>query len=293
MPENFADPQRVTVINVDLPADEEINLTICSDLHIENSNFPLDMWSAFLKERNALPNPMFIGLGDIMDLVVPVDLRRFRPSVRDDCIAARDDWLDATVELAAERLALHGTKWSFLSPGNHEDEFCKRHGTDTIRTLARQLGRRYGGYSGYIVLRINTVFPSGKSKVIAPNFKICYHHGAWGGAFAKGYNGAVRWFERFEDWHIAAYGHCHQARVDGPMPRYYVTHGSKLKRRPVYLVNANSWVESLSDDPKRIFYSERHGYAPNYPSSPLVTVGVKNTRDGGKKSSELVYSVTT
>lgn len=282
-------PLRVTTVDIRAQADKPIHITLASDLHVENANFPVRKWKRFLQSRAQLPNSYIMGFGDLMDLVVPVDMKRHRPSVRDEKIAARDDWLDAAVDMAVDRLTNSGgpcPQWLFITPGNHEDEFLKRHGTNTTRTLAHAIGCKYGGYSGYV--RVRRIGPDGRQ--VGHHLVIGYHHGAWGGKYAKGYNGALTWFSRFEQCDLYVYGHCHNQRVD-PEVRYSPLRGKtgEMDRREVFFVNMGSWVSNFHDDPRNIHYSERGGYAPSRVGSPMITWS--STKENGRRKKTISVTI--
>jgi hypothetical protein len=277
---------RVATIDVNLEKiTDEIHITPFSDLHIDSRDFNEEGFDEFCKERAKLRNHRGILLGDVMDLVVPPDLRRWSASTQDASIIGMDDWLNAAVDLATKRLIDTGIKWDFISPGNHEIEFRKRHGVDTTQMLARDLRCPRGGYSGYIRYRLMVPF-KGKKK-LAGVFVICYHHGAWGGRVVKGFGGARDWFRGFDGWHVALYAHNHQATVHREQ-RQRVAKNNTVVEYPVYFVDCGSWVRSLTRDAKRVHYAERHGHMPTTQVSPLLKIktrnlGSKKDRSSGQK----------
>jgi len=268
---------RVRTVEVTVGKEKEFSISPISDLHIEARDFPNDEFQEFLTERNKLPGHRAILIGDVMDLVVPVDLRRWRASTQDASLAGRDDWLNGAVDLAVERLTASGTKYDLVSPGNHEDEFIKRHGVDTTSMLARELRCARGGYSGYI----RYVVKSEIGKTIKPvgNFNICYHHGAWGGRLVKGFGGARDYFRAFDSWHVALFGHNHQSVINRETKLRPGRNGN-LVEYPVYYVCTGTWIESYSKDAQRTHYAERHGYMPTPRQSPLIRVKVNNHGTG-------------
>lgn len=269
---------RVTQVTVDVPVGEWVHITPLSDLHIEGRAFNNQGFQQFMKERQKLPNHRVILLGDVMDLVVPRDLKRWRPSVQDEGIAGRDDWINASIDCAVERLTATGAKFDLVCPGNHEDEFQKRHGLDVTSILARELGCARGGYSGFIQYGLRT-----HEKVRAPRFTAAYHHGAWGGRVMKGFGGARDYFRAFDNWHICLYGHNHQLTVHRENRVRVHRNGRDVVHYPVYYVNTGGWPESYSDDAKLTHYAERAGYMPTTNYTPLIKVRAKNggQRGGG------------
>lgn len=135
-----------------------------------------------------------LAIGDVANLVLPPDQKRYRPSVQPRDLRGLDDWLDATVEYNADRLKSLGYHWDLFGIGNHEEEIRKRHGVDVVEHLAYRLGARRGGYSGVIDYRIHRPNTPGYF-----SFRALYHHGAWGGKWAKGYLGAWSWAAQHDD----------------------------------------------------------------------------------------------
>lgn len=274
---------RVTIVDVVLPHGEELNITPLSDLHADGEAFDNVGFSKMMKERSALPNSRAFFLGDTMDLVVPVDLRRWRASVQDKSLLGREDWLNAGVDLVSERLLEHDIKYDMIGPGNHEDEFKKRHGVDVVSMLARELRCNVGGYSGYISYKISCEQANG-SVVHAGKLNILYHHGAWGGKVLKGFGGARDFARGFDGWNIFCFGHNHHATVQREARHRMGGKGNgKLAEYPAYFVCCGSWSNTYTEDAGITTYAERAGYIPVARVTPLIKVkvgrtGRKNTR---------------
>ena len=278
---------RSATVSIDADDGEWVHITPLSDLHIESDAFDNDGFQAFMRERCKLPNHRVILLGDVMDLVVPRDLKRWRPSVQDPKISGRDDWVNAAIEVAVERLAIPGAEYDLVIPGNHEDEFVKRHGVDVTSILAHRLKCQRGGYSGYMHYRLCSKMmtksgPKGEKRPRTRIFTMAYHHGAWGGRVIKGFGGARDWFRGFDGWHMALYGHNHQVLIHREN-RVRPGRGGAVVHYPVYYVATGSWVESYSEDGKKTHYAERAGHMPTTQYTPLIKVRQRNLggRGGG------------
>jgi hypothetical protein len=207
-----------------------------------------------------------------MDLVVPTDLRRWRASAQDSELSGRDDWTNAAVDIVTERLTEGDTTYDGIGPGNHEDEFLKRHGVDVTSMLARELRCARLGYSGVIQYIIDMKPKNGgKAKNHTTMLRILYHHGAWGGRVMKGFGGA-RDFERaFYGHQIFCFGHNHQATVNRES-RFRVGKNGEMIEEPHYIVCCGSWVESYAEDARTTHYAERAGYMPTSRVTPLIRV---------------------
>ena len=265
---------------------EEVNITPISDAHVDSQDCDYAALTNLIQSRASLPNHRGILLGDNQDLVVPTDLKRWRPSVQHKDLVGKDDWVNASVRFAVERLKIPGITWDLVVPGNHEDEFLKRHGVDTTSMLAFALNTRRGGYSGILeyILRLK----SGPGKPHGHVFRIAYHHGAWGGRVIKGFGGARDWFRAFDDWHVALWGHNHQSHAHREWRLR--PGGNRLEKYSVYFVNCGSWVDTYSDEAGRTHYGERQGYAPSPTSAPLIRVKIAGG-DPGPGGYSLAYSV--
>lgn len=283
---------RVTRIDIAVKSGEWVYISPLSDLHIESSAFDVDAFEQMMSERAALPGHRAILLGDVLDLVVPGDLKRHTPSVQDASIAGRDDWLNRTLDLAVERLNAPGITYDYIGRGNHELEFLKRHGVDTTSMLARDLRCAAGGYSGVIEYNLRAVTAEGNPANHSQSFRILWHHGAWGGRAVKGLGGAKDFARAFEGWHIMAYGHNHQALVDREIV-YRPTRRGDLEERPRYYVCTGAWVGNYSDDPAITHYAERGGMRPTGRLAPLIKVGLLNHGGGtgDEKGWKLHYTV--
>lgn len=279
--------------NLTVRSQEPIHITCLSDLHIDEDLCDYDGLRELVESRRHLPNHSYVLIGDIYNLVFPPDLKRFRASVTPREVRGRDDWLDAAVEYVHDRLASLNIDIDLIGTGNHEDEVVKRHGVDVTSILASKLGAFRGGYSGVLDYRI--VAGCNKERIkktgggSTARFRIVYHHGAWGGAYAKGYNGAVRFASMHDGWQVFLYGHNHSNRVD-PEVRLRVNQSTgELVEYPVYYVNCGSWVKSYAENAKITHYAERKGYTRQARKAPLIKISAKNS--GGLVS--LSYSVET
>lgn len=285
----MSETPRVHVIDMKLKPGESFHITPFSDLHIDDSLCDIAALKKVANERRGLERHFAVAIGDVLNLVVPTDLKRYRPSVQPAGIAGRDDWVNATVSYVSGVLKELDLNWLLISPGNHEDEFTKRTGVDLTSLLARDLGCFRGGYSGVVDFSI-------KGKVRGDNtrFRLAYHHGAWGGRTNKGYSGAWPWFSQIDSWNVAIYGHNHASRVDHEVRRR--PHRERLIEYPVYLVNCGSFVQSYADDAKQTHYAERHGYLPQPRRVPLIKVTVLPGNGAAERRGEyvpkLAYTVT-
>lgn len=118
---------------------DEFGLALMSDLHIGSSGcdeaaLRRDVRRIGQEERLAILN------GDLLDLLSPKDLKRFRPSTAAKRVL-EDDLIGETVALAAEILAPIAERIVVVGCGNHEDAVLHRYGLDPAMLLVHELRR--------------------------------------------------------------------------------------------------------------------------------------------------------
>lgn len=265
---------RVVVVSEQLRSGESVHITVLSDLHLESRLANHVGLRRLLEERAKLEHHHVVLIGDVLDLVGHEDTRRYRHGGQIDRLAQADGWVNEAIGHAVETLTVEGIRYDLISPGNHEDEFLRRHGLDVTSVLASRLGSARGGYSGVVDYRVGLVVPSkvaSAEKIPYSRFRLLYHHGAWGGRLAKGYNSATAWAAQWDGWNAFVYGHCHASRHDVEV-RHEVTAGGAIRRYEAHLINASSWVDSYGDDALVTHYAERHGYLRQPCKAPLITI---------------------
>ena len=273
---------RHRVVDVNLDDGERLHITPLSDLHLESSACEVDALRRLLEQRATLPHHYVVLIGDVLDLLATGDPRYRRGAARN--LGERDDWVNEALDRALEVLRVGGLEYALVSPGNHEDEFVRRHGLDITSILARELGAARGGYSGVLDFRLTR---NGRRA----RFRTVYHHGAWGGRYAKGYLGARHFFSTFDGWNLALYGHCHAGRVDKEV-RQRARKGS-IESYPCYLVNTMSWTDGYQSDARHTHYIERRGYVRQPTDAPLVWVSLGRSDAGYRSKTTLDYRVET
>jgi hypothetical protein len=276
---------RVHVVDVRLAIGETLHLTPISDAHIESSDCDYPALKKMADERRDLPHHQVIWIGDFCNLVTPVDLKRFRPSVQSPGVALRDDWINAATEEVTKRIEGLNLKHALFGPGNHEDSAIQHSGYDITSVIASHFHAARGGYSGVLDYKITT---STNCRVL---FRILYHHGAWGGRLAKGYNGAWPFFSAFDFWNIAIFGHNHASRVDPELRRR--VHDGKIEEYPVWLLNCGSFVQTYGEDAGVVHYEEKRGYMVHPRTCPLIRVTPRErySRAGGRKERHIYCDV--
>jgi len=263
---------RVQCIDIELDRDETLYITPISDLHLDSPLCDYDTLAEILSDRHKrLPNHRVIITGDTSDMILPVDLRRHRRSL-DITAGRRDDFLMERIDIVVERLRGLGCQIDLIGEGNHEHSVVKYRGVDPTTIYARELGAIRGGYHGTLHYRLHY---KGHHRC---NYTIDYHHGVWSGEYAKGYNGAQRWFGQSEGWDLAVYGHNHATRFD-PEIRFRQLPNS-YRRIPctVRMVNVGSWTQRGHEDARLTSFADLKGHRAHPRIAFLVRVTLRRKR---------------
>ncbi len=164
---------------------DEIGFTLMSDLHIGAAN--ADYKKIGREIQDAADNGDRVLLnGDVLDMILPKDSRRYKPSSIHPRLAGRDDLVNAAVEWAVEILSPVATQIDMIGIGNHEEKTTHWHGVDPtllviyeLERLCKDKGMRrtinYGGYTGFVDYRFRSRSSKGGSRWV-----IYYHHGSGG-----------------------------------------------------------------------------------------------------------------
>lgn len=272
---------RVHAVDVKIRLGETLHISPLFDCHIDDALCDLKALRRMADERRDLPNHRVIWGGDFCNLVMPPDLKRFRPSVQPEGVARRDDWLRASIQYVIEQIELLDLKHELFFCGNHEDATLKFHGIDVTTEVANHFRAKRGGYSGALDYRINS-----EGSTIQ-TFRIVYHHGAGGGRLAKGYNWASPFFSQFDSWNLALYGHCHAMRHDKEVRRR--VHGGDIQDYETHLVNAGQWVDAYGPDASINYYAEVRGHLPQPRACPLIKVTPRRSRRGPRGHEQNTY----
>jgi hypothetical protein len=247
--------------SVDLNAKcgDEINLSIYSDIHDA-----ADKAVPHMKKRAELPNSYFVCLGDMFDMIVPSDNRRFQPSRVKETLRGKDDFIDQAIE---EGMATYGKfPWLMLGTGNHCNEVLRRHYTNPMARLAAKLGVPFGGFSGFLRLVLRDKRGTARWKVV-----ILYHHGASAAQVTKGLLWASRYCAGFAGWDVFCYAHNHQCHAHHEAYVRLAEKHDTLVKKNRYIVNTGTFLES-HEQGENPSYAEVKGYKPVAIAAPLIKI---------------------
>jgi hypothetical protein len=186
---------------------DEPQLLLTSDAHYDSSACNRDLFHRHLDKAKEIGAP-WIDNGDLFDAMQGRDdrrrqLRDLRPEYK------VDEYYDAIVDDAVDRLSQYGDILTLSMQGNHETSVQKKSGTNLTDRFAagmRATGSKAiaGGYTSFV--RVRVLRPNGSSA----SKRIMFHHGTGGGARTMGIPRHMDTFGWSPDSDIVVMGHNHK-----------------------------------------------------------------------------------
>lgn len=272
----------------------EFGYFLCSDLHIGASVTDYGRLREDLKLAADRGDRILIN-GDVFDLVLPSDRKRFRPSVLADELLGRDDVQNAALDMAYRIFEPVVENIDMIGVGNHDTADEKHHHVDLVAMLVDRLNGRlqqlgsqhrisYGGFEGFVQYRFSRKDKSGKWGATR-KLTIYYHHGAGGSSpVTRGlidFNRKAVWVDSDMIW----LGHKHNRLLDTTTlrarcpdsgdvpifePQLYIMTGSYLKSREPQT------QAQIKEHGRRGHYGADAGYAPQSIGGTRVVYQIKN-----------------
>lgn len=152
-----------------------IEIRCMNDLHIGATHTDYALIEKELKQSDGQRINI---LGDLFDMILPSDKKRYRPTVLHERLQNRENIIDECLAWGFELLSPYVNNIDMIAFGNHEDSVSKYHYVDLISSLVKSLnGIRskvlkpiiYGGFAGWLVYSLPK-----------RDFKIHYFHGCAG-----------------------------------------------------------------------------------------------------------------
>jgi len=230
-----------------------------SDVHLGSKQCDLKALKAYLGEPR--PDTYLVGLGDMMDMIIVSDTKRYRKS--GDGIE-NEDIIGESVKQWVDILTPFKSQIIGLGIGNHEDNIIKRCSVNPIKILCEQLGVTYLGYSFLLRLQFREKDGRGRTVIVRG------HHGWGGGSRTQGAN--LTKFSKdcaFFDADIFLYGHVHKLQYD-TVPRLSLV-GDTLTARDKHMVICGTFLKTYSSTTD-VTYSEACGYPPAKIGGPIISI---------------------
>jgi len=275
-------------------------IALFSDLHY----FAADQEEALLKrdlEAAARVGARMNFAGDLVDLILPGDVKRYHPGVmgllkeefeeeKDGAKPQRNDLMNAQVEYLFEKLRPYNELIDVVAAGNHETSAIKYHSFDVLRAVAHLLNRErpkglepvhVGDYRGFIRYLLVKEGSQGKKSRGTHTFDIFRHHGKGGGAYVT--KGMID-LQRMRSGFIADLywgGHKHKGAHDPGMKKIYLGPKGRLVREKQEAVQTPGYKGRLRDSGgKRVEYSYEDQFYDT-PNQGYALVEIKNIISNG------------
>jgi hypothetical protein len=234
---------------VEIPSiDVRVRLGLISDLHFGNASLVKSALKADLERMDQAECHIGIN-GDVFDLVLPGDIKRFSLDSMDKALLQQGlKPIDAAIDMAYEFLKPYAHRIKFIGIGNHEAHVTKHHHVDCTKILLYRLNQlpgvkvEYGGWCGYWQIRI----VRGTQVASWVQYR---HHGAGGAAVVtKGmidFNRMLVWQGDIDGLWI---GHKHNKFVDLATKMTYDRQNGTAKTDQVTCVMTGSYLSTYGTD---------------------------------------------
>lgn len=275
---------QVNVFDWDYSAGKEKKIFLCSDTHIGNALFHEELFKQQFEKAVDKGCDIFIN-GDILDLIVTNDKKRYRKS-KDQF--ENDDIVNRQIDLGVKFLKPYAKNIKGIGIGNHGTAYFSHHSFDPISALIRELRHenpdiRYMGYQGFLVF----TGQHGKNGNIK-KYIIFYNHGQGGAAeISKGSIGLDR--RIYIDADMIWMGHVHQKKLESLPNRYYLDKAYKVQEKEVKGLITGCFLQNFEQyDIDKTGY--KSGYGPERMRRPQARGGAYLTLS---EYSNNIYSEVT
>lgn len=254
-------------IPVEMAGRSEFGLTLMSDLHIGAASIDYSRIKEDLERAKSHGDYILFG-GDVFDLILPADSKRYNPTAVHPRIRKREDGVNAVVDWAVELFAPYADRICFLGIGNHETSSIKHGSVDAVALLRQRLQAVapsnhsifYGGYGSFITFQISR----------SCSYTVFYWHGAGrGGSLQAGITDFSRklWIEGVDAFW---FGHHHSslsAKIHRiTTPEIGTSHTPTV--REVRYIRTGSYFDVYAGQSQEHF--AEHGRQSNYAADSLL-----------------------
>lgn len=230
-------------ISKKLPFAETIQIVPFGDLHYGAKACSLSIFKDTLKYIADTPNTYGIGMGDLLDTIIPKD-PRYAPGKEYQMVDDAVEDIRQIIEPAKDKILC-------MLTGNHEYKLYQSGHGDPTKRICRELGVEYGGFSCFLKLSLP------RESIHCRSLIIYAHHGWAAGRKSGSVVNNVEGLAQYWEADIYLMGHSHhlnstkRTRVgwSGAKDLVFGSTGSFLKTA--------EW-----DDGTNISYSEKAGYPP-------------------------------
>lgn len=271
----------------------EFSYRLMSDLHIGSIHCDKELIRSELEDARQSHSRVFIA-GDVFDMILPKDNKRYVASMYDEAIRNTDAVINASLDLGMKILRPYRDLIDMIGCGNHETSVIKYHSSDIISLLCERLSTpehkvAHGGYSGAIVATYRQPKGNGTRYVFR------YHHGSGGASpVTKGMINFARMSSWVRDADVIWMGHRHTRWMAQQKEERVPHEGDKFQKRNVWHVQTGSYSkdeqkQQLDDlGNYRSDYGIEGGYAPESTGGAKVIVNISHAKHGTHAASQVV-----
>ena len=233
------------------------------DAHLGSTNCDLGSFREYLK--NSDDNTYFFGGGDLLDMIITSDIKRY--TKHNDAITGHAI-VDQQIEKMVEILAPYKSRLMGIGSGNHEANILKRCGTDPTDRMCKTLQVKNLGYSGLLKLILREGDNRSRTVIIR------YHHG-WGGGSRTQGGDLTKFSKDLLSWDadVFLYGHVHRKQSDR-VPRIGLS-GVKFINRSMLIGICGTFLKTYGNS-DLASYGEIKGYPPTEIGG--ITLNIKPQR---------------
>lgn len=266
-----------------LQAGKLIGLRLMSDLHIGAAHVDYKMIQREIEDAATNGDRVLIN-GDLLDLILPKDTKRYQPNAVHPRIAKRNDQVNAVIEWAVEELSPIAHLLDLLAIGNHEAVITHYHSIDPTLLVLYELEKiakqrdpnhviHYGGYAGFVDYRLRNREGADDSY----RWIVYYHHGSGGAApVTKGLIDFNR-KDVFIDADVIWMGHKHNRLVVSVEKLRCPTKGDDVDVREVFHIMTGAYFNTYMGQSQQSVrkYGRRSNYAADMGLAPGGKGGVR------------------
>lgn len=253
----------VVVTPAVLPAGKEQGLFLLSDIHVGAGCMDSQLLWRELQAAKHRNDRIAIN-GDVFDMILTRDAKRYSPSALHPRLQGRDDVVNESVQMAYEMLAPVVMNLDMVGCGNHEVSPEKHGNVDPVAVLLDRLNDlasrknhviAHGGYGGFLRYRHGS-----------HRHEIFYWHGAGGGGLGSAFSEFVTKGAAVEGADAMWFGHRH-VRAVGQLERLTVRPGGVTKRRQ-WILRTGGYLDSHGfQTPADV---KKHGRRGNYAADAML-----------------------
>lgn len=230
---------RVHVVQHKVKLNKPFHLMPWGDVHQGALGHSKTEWENYLDEAKEAKDPLFIGMGDYMDLASTSERRLLlHKDLHDTTRGSLDAWQRKACEDFAEQIGFMSGRLIGLIEGNHYYEF--QDGTTSTQYLCKLLDTTYLGVSCFIRVQVRV-------GTVAANIDIWAHHGRGGARLVGGSLNRVQQMAEVAQADIYLMGHDHK-RGALPHPILYLNRKGKLREKRQFFCRTGSFLKAYEDD---------------------------------------------